>query len=80
MCAFCGQALKVDPPISDCLRVCPEATARSISSPGPPGRGFYAAVIGGLQRAFCGARSGNNFPLTHHVECVAVLEPVGKGS
>ncbi|MER5227261.1 hypothetical protein [Streptomyces flaveus] len=45
-----------------------------------PGRGFCAVVIGGPQRVFCGARSGNNFPLTHHVECVAVLEPVGKGS
>ncbi|WP_327318832.1 hypothetical protein [Streptomyces sp. NBC_01235] len=32
----------------------------------PPGRGFHAVVIGELQRAFRGARFGNNFPLFVH--------------
>ncbi|RZB19236.1 hypothetical protein StrepF001_10140 [Streptomyces sp. F001] len=31
-----------------------------------PGRGFCAVVIGELQRAFYGARFGNDFPLFVH--------------
>lgn len=33
-----------------------------------------------LTRAFLGSAQADIFPMTHHVECVAILEPVGKGA
>ncbi|GAA3768315.1 hypothetical protein ACFS5L_22340 [Streptomyces phyllanthi] len=42
-----------------------------------PGRGFCAGVIGELQRAFCGARFDNNFPLFLHYDVVLRVPEAG---
>ena len=39
----------------------------------------YLAVVGCARADLVGVRVFDAFPLTHHVECVAILEPAAKG-